>query len=184
MYYGLSLQQLLTLAYEYAESLGCRYPELWKKNKCARKDWAAGLRKRNQALNLRKSENTSAARSFVFNKTAVTVFDNYERVMVRYNFTPDRIINLDETGVNTVLPTPKVLAEKKQRQVRQIVSVEREELVTFWHIVTATEVALSPVKSVFGKQKRLDDCRIAHASFQAYLVPYFMHQRQPLPNHV
>lgn len=146
MHYGLSLQQLLTLAYEYAEHLGCKYPESWKKNKCAGKDWAAGFRKRNQELSLRKPENTSAARSFAFNKTAVAeFFNNFERVMLRYKFTPDRIVNLDETGINTVLPTPKVLADKKQRQVGQTVSAERGELVTFCGIVTATGSALPPV---------------------------------------
>lgn len=145
MHYGLSLKQLLTLAYEYAELLRCKYPESWKKNKSAGKDWAAGFRRRNQEVSLRKPENTSAARSFAFNKTAVTeFFDNYEQVMARNKFTPDRIIK-DETGVNTVLPTPKVLAERKQRQVGQIVSAERGELVTFCGIVTATGVALPPV---------------------------------------
>ncbi|GBP05882.1 hypothetical protein EVAR_5164_1 [Eumeta japonica] len=118
----------------------------WIENKRARKDWAAGFRHRNQELILRKPENTSAARSFAFNKTAVVVlFNNFERVMLRSKFTPDRIVNLDETDINTVLPTPKVLAEKKQRQVGQIVSAERGELVTFCGIVTATGAALPPV---------------------------------------
>ncbi|KAF2890026.1 hypothetical protein ILUMI_16147 [Ignelater luminosus] len=95
--------------------------------KCAGKDWAAGFRKRNQELSLRKPENMSAARCFAFNKTAVTeFFENYERV-------------------NTVLPTPKVLAEKKQRQVGQIVSAERGQLATFCGIVTATGAAFPPV---------------------------------------
>ncbi|CAK1597348.1 unnamed protein product [Parnassius mnemosyne] len=146
MHYGLSLQQLLVLAYEFAEYSGCKYPESWKKNKCAGKDWSRGFRMRNQELSLRKPENTSAARSFAFNRTAVNdFFDNYELVMLRYKFAPDRIINLDETGVTTVLSTPKVLAEKTQRQVGQMVSAERGELVTFCGIVTATGVALPPV---------------------------------------
>ena len=59
MHYGLTLQQLLTLAYEYAEHLGCKYPESWRKNKRAGKDWAAGFRNRNQELSLRKPENTT-----------------------------------------------------------------------------------------------------------------------------
>lgn len=146
MHYGLTLQQLLTLAYEYAVYLGCKFPESWNKNKCAGKDWAIAFRKRNEKLSLRKPENTSAARSFAFNKTAVAeFFDNYERILTRYNLSPDRIINLDETGVNTVLPTPRVLAEKKQRQVGQIVSGERGENVTLCGIITATGTALPPV---------------------------------------
>ncbi|GBP27395.1 hypothetical protein EVAR_18872_1 [Eumeta japonica] len=112
MHYGLSLQQFRTLAYEYAEYLGYKDSESWKKNKRAEKDWAEGFRNRNQELSLRKPENTSAAR-FAFYKTAVTeFFDNIERVMLRIKFTPDHIVNLDEIGINAVLP--KVLAEKKK----------------------------------------------------------------------
>ncbi|XP_034828899.1 uncharacterized protein [Maniola hyperantus] len=65
--------------------------------------------------------------------------------MRQYNFTPDRIINLDETGISTVLSTPKVIAGRKQRQVGQIVSAERGELVTFCGIITATGSSLPPV---------------------------------------
>lgn len=146
MHYGLSLNQTRALAYQYAKHLGCKYPKSWDDNQCAGMDWLAGFRKRNEALSLRKPENTSAARSFGFNKSAVTqFFDNYERVMSKYQFAPDRIINLDETGITTVLPTPKVLADKRQKQVGQLVSGERGELVTFCGIVTASGNALPPV---------------------------------------
>lgn len=97
-------------------------------------------------MSLRKPENTSAARSFAFNKAAVAQFhDNYERIMRKYNFTPDRIINLDEIGISTVLSTPKVIAGRKQRQVEQIVSAECGELVTFCGIFTETGSPLPPV---------------------------------------
>lgn len=43
IHYELSLQQVLILAYEYAEFLGCKYSESWKKNKCVGKDWAEGF---------------------------------------------------------------------------------------------------------------------------------------------
>ena len=97
-------------------------------------------------MSLRKPENKSAARSFAFNKAAVAQFhDNYERIMGQYNFTPDQIINLDKTGIGTVLFTPKVIAGRKQRQVGQIVSAERGELVTFCGIITAFGFSLPPV---------------------------------------
>lgn len=48
MHYGLSLQQVLVLAYEYAEYLGCKYPESWKKivvlGKIGRQDLERGIR--------------------------------------------------------------------------------------------------------------------------------------------
>ncbi|KAK9871497.1 hypothetical protein WA026_012868 [Henosepilachna vigintioctopunctata] len=61
MHFGFSLQQFSTLAYEYAEYLGCRFGIQDNGN-------------RNQELSPRKPENTSAARSFAFNKTAVAKF--------------------------------------------------------------------------------------------------------------
>lgn len=61
--------------------------------------------------------------------------------MLRYNFTTDRIVNLDEIRVNTALLKHRVLAERKQRQVGQIVSAERGELITFCEIVIATGIA-------------------------------------------
>ncbi|KAG5898888.1 hypothetical protein JTB14_003282 [Gonioctena quinquepunctata] len=64
-----------------------------------------------------------------FNKSAVDeLYANYKILLARQNFIPDRILNFDETGITTVLNTPKVLAEKKQRQVGQLVSAERGEL--------------------------------------------------------
>ncbi|XP_018572510.1 uncharacterized protein LOC108911918 [Anoplophora glabripennis] len=51
----------------------------------------------------------------------------------------------DETGITTVLPSPKVITEKGKKQVGQIVSSERGQLVTFTGIITATGNALPPV---------------------------------------
>lgn len=146
MHYGLSLTQVRILAFQYAKFLKCKFPESWETTGSAGIDWAKGFRKRNGTLSLRKPENTSAARAFGFNKTAVTeFFENYESVLTKYKFQPDRILNLDEKGITTVLSTPKILADRRQRQVGQIVSGERGELVTFCAIITATGNALPPV---------------------------------------
>ncbi|KAG5864203.1 hypothetical protein JTB14_008836 [Gonioctena quinquepunctata] len=113
MHYGCTLLQIRSLAYEYAKQLDCKYPSSWDKNNMAGMDWMSSFRIRNKNLSLRKPENTSAARSFVFNRTAVDeFFENYRAVLTKYKFTSDRIYNLDETGVTT------------------LVSAERGELVT------------------------------------------------------
>ncbi|KAG5887166.1 hypothetical protein JTB14_002521 [Gonioctena quinquepunctata] len=112
----------------------------------AGKERMYGFRRRNPELSLRKPENTSAARSFGFNKTSVTEFyTNLETVYERHPLTADRIFNFDESGVSTVLVTPKVLAPRCQKQVRQIVSAERGELVTFGGIISASGNTIPPL---------------------------------------
>ncbi|KAG5893403.1 hypothetical protein JTB14_038064 [Gonioctena quinquepunctata] len=146
MHYGLTLTQTRSLAYEYAKKFNCKYPASWDINKLAGIDWLTGFRKRNPNINLRKPENTILARSFSFNKSAVDEFyANYGILLARQNFTPDRILNFDETGITTVLNTPKVLTEKKQRQVGELVSAERGELVTFCGIITAIGNSVLPI---------------------------------------
>lgn len=146
MHYGLTLLQVRQLAYEYAKKLECHYPSSWDIKKCAGVDWAFGFRNRNKNISLRKPENTSVARSFSFNKSAVAEFyTNLENLLKIHHFTADRIVNFDETGITTVLNTPKVLAEKTQRQVGQIVSSERGELITFGGIITAIGNTIPPI---------------------------------------
>lgn len=146
MHYGLTCVQVKKLAYEFAKANEIKYPASWNNNKMAGADWLASFRKRHKNLSLRKPENTSAARSFGFNKTAVNdFFQNLENIYRKYNFTADRIFNYDESGISTVLSTPKIFAEKSQKQVGQIVSAERGELVTFGGIISASGNTIPPL---------------------------------------
>lgn len=146
MHYGLTTIQTRKLAYEYAKSLNLKYPAKWEETKMAGKEWMYGFRRRNSELSLRKPENTSAARSFAFNKTSVTEFyTNLKTVLEQHPLTPDRIFNFDESGVSTVIATPKVLAPRCQKQVGQIVSAERGELVTFGGIISASGNTIPPL---------------------------------------
>lgn len=64
----------------------------------------------------------------------MTFFDNVCYLL------SDRIINLDETGIPTVLPTQKVLAEKKLKPSW----TNDIGLVTLYGVVTATGATLPP----------------------------------------
>ncbi|KAG5869477.1 hypothetical protein JTB14_008772 [Gonioctena quinquepunctata] len=65
----------------------------------AGKEWMYGFRRTNPELSLCKPENTSAPRSFGFNKTSVTEFyTNLKTVLERHPFTADRIFNFDESA--------------------------------------------------------------------------------------
>ncbi|KAG5880093.1 hypothetical protein JTB14_011596 [Gonioctena quinquepunctata] len=51
----------------------------------------------------------------------------------------------ENTRISTVLSTPKVLAEKNQKQIGQLVSAERSELVTFGGIISASGNTIPPL---------------------------------------
>lgn len=99
MHYGLTTTQVRKLAYEFARV----NPPSWDENKMAGKEWLDSYRRRNTNLSLRKPENTSAAWSYGFNKTAVNDFyENLEKILTKYTLSADRIYNFDESGINWV----------------------------------------------------------------------------------
>lgn len=145
MHYGLTYLQGRQLAYEYATALK-KCPEKWTANKMAGTDWMKGFMKRHKVLSLRKPENTSLSRSTSFNRHNVNLFfDNYEKVLEKGTFTPDRIYNLDETNIMTVVQSPNVIAKTGQKQVGQCVSAERGQLITMCAIVNALGNTIPPV---------------------------------------
>ncbi|XP_055906379.1 uncharacterized protein LOC129941699 [Eupeodes corollae] len=145
MNYGLTKIQARVLAFEYATLLQ-KCPEAWRENQMAGIEWIYGFMKRHSALSIRKPENTSLSRATSFNQKNLEEFhSNYERALGKFNFTADRIFNLDETGVTTVVQAPNVIAQKGQKQVGQSVSAERGQLITMCAIVSAIGNTIPPV---------------------------------------
>ena len=66
-----------------------------------------------------------------------------------------RILNLDESGLTTVQKVPKVISVKGVKQVGQVTSRERGELVTLCGVVSASGTALPPVM-VFPRKNYKD----------------------------
>ena len=96
-------------------------------------------------LSLRSSEVTSLARATSFNRTNVSEFcTNLEELLIKHKYPPNRIYNLDETGVTTVQKTPKVVAEKGSKQVGRITSAERGTLVTVVGYINAAGQSIAP----------------------------------------
>ncbi|XP_049310318.1 uncharacterized protein LOC125778074 [Bactrocera dorsalis] len=143
--YGLSYKSFQKLAYQYAVANGKDFPEKWNVQKEAGEDWLYGFMKRNSSLTLRKPERTSLARLKGFSKKAVDEFYlNLKKLYEEYSFQPNDIYNLDETGITTVVDSPKIIATKGQRQVGQAVSAERGSLVTLVGIINASGNRLPP----------------------------------------
>ena len=115
--------------------------EKWQSEKMAREDWMTGFLSRNLNLSIRSPEATSLSRATAFNRPNITAFfDIMETVIKKHNLQGRNIFNFDESGVTTVQKVPKVISQKGLKQVGQVTSAERGELVTTCGIVSATGV--------------------------------------------
>ena len=101
---------------------------------------------RHKDLTLNKPENTSLFRATAFSKTNVMeFFDSYECALKFWKFTADRMYNIDEAGVCTVLQSPDTVAQLGTKQVGQGVSGERGTMITVCIIVSSVGNTVPPV---------------------------------------
>ncbi|KAG1714542.1 hypothetical protein GQR58_001134 [Nymphon striatum] len=146
LYYGLCPKEVRRLAYEYASQLDLNMPRIWIDNECAGKDWMNIFLKKHKNMSLRTPEATSLGRASSFNRHNVTLFfNNYDAVLEKDEFTPDKIWNLDESGCTTVQRQARIIAETGCKQVGAIVSAERGTLVTICCAVGATGNTIPPM---------------------------------------
>ena len=168
IYFGLTIKEFRTLAFEFACANDLKIPTSWKKNQMAGKEWATCFFKRHPVFSLRTPEPTSLSRMTSFNKHNVSLFyDNLETLIEKYQFTADRIFNCDETGVTTVQRPEKTIAEKGVKRVGAAVSHEKGTLVTMCATVSAMGTFLPPfvfsqesIPSPFGKKFFLQVARL------------------------
>ncbi|KAJ8891838.1 hypothetical protein PR048_004392 [Dryococelus australis] len=111
--FGLTTKNIRHRAYNLAEKNHLKHT-FSHENKCASLDWLGRFLKRHQGLTLRKPEATSASQAMGFKKTAVAkFFEILTSCFQRYNFSPERIYNVDEIGLTQVSKSqPKVMARK------------------------------------------------------------------------
>lgn len=146
IYYGLTPKNVCSLAYDCAIKFNIKFPNSWKTNKMAGKDWLTAFLKRNPKLSIRKPEATSLGRATSFNKTNVgRFFDKLAAVLDRHKFTVSTIWNVDETGVSTVCRPSKIVAAKGKRNIGSITSAERGTNVTLIVAVSASGNTIPPM---------------------------------------
>jgi len=63
--------------------------------------------------------------------------DNYLRALKSWKFTADRVYNIDETGVYTVVQSPNIVAQLGRKQVGLAASGERGTLITLCMIINS-----------------------------------------------
>lgn len=128
--FGLTTVDVKKLAYDLAEKLKIKHRFSQKKGK-AGWDWLHNFQNRHPQLSLRQPEATSLARASAFNKPQVSrYFALLQKTIDEEKISPDRIYNMDESGLSTVQRPPKIFAAKGKKQVGALTSAERGAHVT------------------------------------------------------
>ena len=142
--FGVTSVEVCRLAFQMAEQYNLPHPF---KNGAAGKEWLRGFLSRHPELSLRQPEATSAARAHGFNRDAVNRFhDILEALMQEYNFSPDKIYNVDETGMTTAQTRPsKIVALRGRKQLDSLTSAEPSVLVTTEICMSATGAFVPPL---------------------------------------
>ncbi|KAJ4435413.1 hypothetical protein ANN_18028 [Periplaneta americana] len=143
MQYGLTKKDVRQLAYKFAKANGKKYPQSWDEDQIAGEEWMRGFLKiHSSSLSIRKPEATSLSRATSFNRYNVErFFNNVKDVHSRFGpISPEKIWNLDETGLSTVQGQSKIVAP-----IGSATAGERGQLVTMIAAVNAVGNSLPPM---------------------------------------
>lgn len=116
-YYGLTRMDIRKMAFQLALKNNI---ENTFRNEVAGREWLDHfLRRHKDVLSLRRAIGTSYARAQGVNREAVkNLFDILGTEMTKANYPPDRIYNVDETGLTIVQSKiPQVVGKKRKKQI-------------------------------------------------------------------
>ena len=151
MFYGLTMDALQKLAFEYAERNDIDNP--FRKGK-AGKGWIHNFMLRHPEMTLRKPEATSIGRLAGFNKPQVDrFFDLLRHMYIKCNLRAKDVYNCDEKGIKT-----KILTIKGKRQVGVVASAERGRTITTICCSNAEGQFIPP--ALIFPRKRMNDPRL------------------------
>ncbi|XP_056648647.1 uncharacterized protein LOC130453078 [Diorhabda sublineata] len=130
-FFGLTSKDLRRMVFEVAEKNKIEH-RFNRETKMAGWKWVRGFLKRNPRISLRSPESTSLARAQAFNKPNIQAYFNaLSSTLEQYNFPPENIFNMDESGLTTVQKKcQKIYASKGRKQVGALSSAERGQHVT------------------------------------------------------
>ncbi|KAI5715791.1 hypothetical protein M8J77_022459 [Diaphorina citri] len=144
-YYGLTRMDVRRMAYQLAVKNNLSHKFV---SDIAGRSWLDHFLDRHKdKISIRKPTGTSFARANGFTEERVGhFFDLLESEFEKHNYPPDRIWNVDETGLSVVpSKVPQVLASKGKRQICSITSAERGSLVTIICSMSAGGTYLPPM---------------------------------------
>ncbi|XP_022198653.2 tigger transposable element-derived protein 2 [Nilaparvata lugens] len=144
-FFGLTRTDLHRLAVQLAERNQITHPF---KNEIAGKKWVRLFLQRHKSkLSERKPSGTSYSRALGFSKENVEMFFGLlDEVYEKGKFTPDRIYNVDESGITVVQSkVAKVVGLKGKKQVASLTSGERGALITIVACMSASGSFVPPL---------------------------------------
>lgn len=144
-FFGLTRSDLRRMAVQLAEKNNVKHPF---KNEMAGKKWVSLFLKRHKKkLAERKPTGTSYARALGFSKENTDkFFDLLEQLHEKNQYTPDRIFNVDESGISIVQSkVAKVIGLRGKRQVASLTSAERGSLITIVACMNAVGTFVPPL---------------------------------------
>ena len=116
-FYGITLTDLKKLVFKITKENGLAI-RFNQEKEFSGIGWLNNYLKRQPEISLRTPQPTSLVRASGFNKTQDHAFCNLlEEVIFQNSITPDRIFNMDESGLGVVQKVSKVLAKKGKHKL-------------------------------------------------------------------
>ncbi|CAI6356150.1 unnamed protein product [Macrosiphum euphorbiae] len=146
-YYGLTRNDLKQMAYQLAVQNKIKHP-FSDESMMAGRGWLDRfLRRHKHTLSIRKPCGTSFARALGFTKEKVNkFFDILEAEFEKHNYPPDRVYNVDETGLTVVQSkVSEVIGLRGKRQISSLTSAERGSLITVVAAMSAGGTFIPPL---------------------------------------
>ncbi|GBP59179.1 CENP-B homolog protein 2 [Eumeta japonica] len=145
-YYGVTASDLKRMAFQLAIRNNIPHPFSRTKNKAGKK-WIKLFLARHPNLSFRQPESLSRARIQGFTAENVkSFFDILKPELEKIKFNPNKIFNVDETGITTVQHTVrKILTVKGKKAVHKLSSAERGALITIVTCMSASGQFIPPL---------------------------------------
>lgn len=144
------------LAFQFAEKLGVEH-NFNKETRKAGPHWLQSFLERQPKLSVRQAEGLSLARAQGLNREEVNkMFKLLLQVLTEHDLLdkPDRIFNVDETGVQLNNKPGKVIVTKGAKSVHSITSGEKGETLSVIACCNAAGNFLSPVVIIKGVNRK------------------------------
>ncbi|CAH0721624.1 unnamed protein product, partial [Brenthis ino] len=145
-YYGVAASDLKRMAFQLAIRNNIPHPFSHTKKKAGKK-WMKLFMARHPNLSFRQPQSLSRARVQGFTAENVkSFFDILKPELEKINFNPNKIFNVDETGISIVQhKVRKILTAKGKKAVHKLSSAERGALITIVTCMSASGQFIPPL---------------------------------------